>query len=72
MRLGQELAQIFVTRPIFDQDRQNAAILNGQFAANDRPHVVFARCDGKSLHAINAVAIEQSHRWHFQFGCDLS
>jgi hypothetical protein len=33
---------------------------------------LLARSDGKSLRAVNAVAIEQSHRRHFQFRCDLS
>jgi hypothetical protein len=33
---------------------------------------MFARGDGKSLRTINAVAIEQSHRRHFQIGGDLS
>jgi hypothetical protein len=33
---------------------------------------MFARSDGKSLGAVNAVAIEQSHHRHFQLGGDLS
>jgi hypothetical protein len=33
---------------------------------------MFARSDRKSLRTINPVAIEQSHRRHFQLGGDLS
>ena len=72
MRLSQQLAQIFVTGAIFDQHRQNAAAFHRQFRADDRTDAVLTRSDGKSLRPVNAVAIEQRHRRHFQFRRDFS
>ena len=72
MRLSEQFAQIFVTGAIFDQHRQNTAVFHRQFAANDRPNILLARRDRKSLRAVNPVAIEQRHRRHLQFGGDFS
>ena len=35
------------------------------------PDAVVTRSDGKSLRAVNAIAIKQRDRGHFQFRCDL-
>src|SRR5205814_4215312 len=54
MRLRKELAKIFVTGAVCDQDRKNRAIFHRQFAADDRAHIVLTRCDGKPLRTVNA------------------
>src|SRR5438094_1917052 len=72
MRLRKELAKIFVTGGVCDQDRKNRVIFHRQFAADDWTHIVLARCDGKPLRAVNAVAIKQRHGGHSKLGRRLS
>jgi hypothetical protein len=72
MRLGEQLAEIFVTARILHQHRQHAPVFHRQFRADNGTHTVFARGDGKSLRAVDAVAIEQRHRRHVQRGGGLS
>src|SRR5438874_13815824 len=62
MRLRKELAKIFVTGAVCDQDRKNRAIFHRQFAADDWTHMLVAPCNGKPLRAVKAVAIGQAHR----------
>jgi hypothetical protein len=46
--------------------------LHRQFSADDWTDAVLTRGNGKSLRAVHAVPIEQSHRRHFQFRRDFS
>ena len=71
MRLGQQLAEVLVTGAIFYQHRQDASILHRQFHADDRSQAVFAGGHGKSLRAVNAVAVEQRHGRHLELGGSL-
>ena len=57
MRLGEQFTQIVVTGAVFDQHGQDSAVFHRQFRADDWPHIVLARGDGKTLCAVNAVAI---------------
>ncbi len=72
MRLRQQLAQIRIARPILHEHRQNAAVFHAQFRADDRPDILFAGGGGKSLRAIDAVAIEQRQRGHLEPGDGFS
>jgi hypothetical protein len=72
MRFSEELAEIFVTASSFNEDRKNGSVFHRQFRADDGPNAMLAGGDGKSLGAVNAVAIEQRHRRHLQFGRGLS
>src|SRR5437762_14384844 len=62
MRLRKELAKIFVTGAVCDQDRKNRAIFHRQFAADDRAHIELTRSDGIPLRTVIDVALAQTHR----------
>ncbi len=49
--------------------RVRRAILHGEFTTNDRANIFLPGGRGKSLDAINAIAIKQSHRWHLERCC---
>jgi hypothetical protein len=68
MRLGEQLAQIFITRAILHQHWQDSSIFHGQLATDDGAHPIFPRCHGKALRSVNAIAIEQGDCRHLQFG----
>ena len=72
MRLRQQLAQIFVTSAVLDEHGKSCAIFHQQFATDDWAHVLLARRNGKTLRAINPIAIEQRHRRHLELGRGFS
>ena len=71
MPLREQAAQIGVAGRSFTSTGKTRAIFHGQFGADNRPDIFLAGGDRKSLGAIDAVAIEQRHRRHFQLGGGL-
>jgi hypothetical protein len=72
MRLRQQLAQIFVSRAILDEHRQDRSILHVQFTAHNGPDILLPGGDRKPLRAIDPVAIEQRHGRHLELGRGFS
>ena len=64
MGLREQFAQIFVACSVFDEQGQNPTVFHFQFAANDRPNILFACCNRKALRPVNSIPIEQRQRWH--------
>ena len=60
MRLGQKRTEILVAGAIFHQHREKGPIFHRELGAEKRANSLFAAGDGKSLRAIDAIAIEES------------
>ncbi len=67
MSLGEQLAQILITILRLHQHGQDTAVSHRQFAADNWSHVLLSRRDGKSLRAVNAIAIQQCYRRQLEF-----
>src|SRR6266511_5092924 len=68
MSVGQEGAEVFVATTIFHEDRQDGAVVQAEFAADDGSKAELLGFHFESRHAVEPVAVAEGDGGDFQFG----